>query len=142
MCRISPTETFTLIVALCMSSAASGASNHHFPHRPYQNKRRLTLLPVFSLLYVFLSKSAVSTVAEKACRPDQCPAGVLAGDRVLIKAFADNIPPLLCFLSVSRFVDSVSGSHSLFLCLPVSLSLAVVQLIMVLVCSSRAWHPN
>ncbi len=31
---------------------------------------------------------------RKACGPDQCPAGVLAGDRVLIKVFADNIPPL------------------------------------------------
>jgi len=79
----------------------------------------------------FLSKSAVSTVAEKACTPDQCPAGVLARDRVLIKAFADNIPPLTeSASSRPHFVDLVfpSVSHSSFLCLPVSLSLAVGSL--------------
>ncbi len=54
----------------------------------------------------FLSESAVSTVAVKACRPDQCPAGMLAGDSVLIKAFADNIPPFSAS-SLSQFVDSV-----------------------------------
>lgn len=67
----------------------------HLPRRPHQHARRLTHLPLFLLgcMIFCLSKSAVTTVVGKACRPDQCPAGVLAGDRVLIKVFADNIPP-------------------------------------------------
>lgn len=59
---------------------------------------------------------------------------------LLITFFSSQLPLPPPF----QFVDSVSlsGSHSLFLCLPVSLSLIAVHLIMVLVCSSRAWHPN
>lgn len=41
---------------------------------------RLTVLSIF-LFYI--SKNAISTVAEKSCRPDQCPAGLLAVDQTL-----------------------------------------------------------
>lgn len=65
------------------------------------------------------------------------PSGVLAGDRVVIKVFADNIPPHSASF-LPHFVDLVLG-FSLFFSLSarlyLSLSLTVVHLIMVLVCS-------
>lgn len=52
-------------------------------------KRRMTFLSAFLLTCrtFFLSQSAASTAAGKARRPDQCPAGLLARARVLIKVF-------------------------------------------------------
>lgn len=68
--------------------------------------------------------------------------GVLAVDRIWIdwRPFKDNVPLfsqlLLLSLILQQSFSSVSSSSSL------SRSLPVVQLIMVLVFSSRAWHPN
>lgn len=69
-------------------------------------------LPVFLFNCVpfFLSKSAAPTATEKASRPDKCPAGVLARDRVLIKVFVDSIPPFSAS-TLAHFVDSVSLAH-------------------------------
>lgn len=132
-----------IIHELCCLRGIAPQSLHNQPHRlpwPIQDKTA-TVLHAASLPL----RQSCSHSGGRGMQTRSMPCRVLAGHRVLIKVFADNIPPSSASslsLSFARFADSVflSGSHSLFLCLPVSL--AVVHLIMVLVCSCRAWHPN
>lgn len=115
-CTNTVAQTFQDIYTLSMSFAAPGLwewNNNQFHNHPHHHIRRLMHQTVFlfsSAVYFVFFSLKVTTVAEEACRPDQCPAGAAGRSQTFDRGFLQitfllSLLPL--FLTFCRFSLSV-----------------------------------